>query len=66
MKDMLARKEMPTLLRARSDVSLYEGQEIIDWPALSMADGDVVDEPGHGRYQTRYFERDANRGRTAR
>ncbi len=33
---------------------------------VMRADGEIVGEPGHGRYQTRYVERDTNGGRTAR
>jgi hypothetical protein len=33
---------------------------------IMMADDEIVGEPGHGRYQTRQIERDANGGRTAR
>jgi dihydropyrimidinase len=63
----------PTLLRTRSDLSLYEGQEIVGWPVLTMirgkvmiADGEIVGEPGHGRYQTRHVERGVNGGRSPR
>ena len=59
----LARKVTPALLKSRSDFSLYEGQEIVGWPVLTMvrgtvlmADGEIVGEPGHGRYQTRFTE----------
>ena len=30
------------------------------------ADGEIVGEPGQGRYQTRYIERGTDGGRTAR
>jgi hypothetical protein len=31
-----------------------------------MADGEILSQPGHRRYQTRHIERDADRGRIAR
>jgi dihydropyrimidinase len=69
----LARKVTPALLKSRSDFSLYEGREIVGWPVLTMvrgtvmmSDGEIVGEPGHGRYQTRFTERDADSGRASR
>jgi dihydropyrimidinase len=69
----LARKVTPQLLKSRSDFSLYEGQEIVGWPVLTMvrgrvmmAGGEIVGEPGHGRYQPRFASTDTNDGRIAR
>jgi dihydropyrimidinase len=69
----LARKVTPALLRSRSDFSLYEGREIVGWPVLTMvrgtvmmADGEIVGEPGHGRYQTRFSDGDSQTARGAR
>ena len=57
----LARQVTPELLRSRADFSLYEGKEIVGWPVLTMvrgqvmmADGEIVGQPGNGRYQPRF------------
>jgi dihydropyrimidinase len=59
----LARKVTPALLRSRSDFSLYEGWEVVGWPVLTMVrgrvmmeDGEIVGEPGHGRYLPRFAD----------
>jgi dihydropyrimidinase len=57
----LAQKVTPALLKSRSDFSLYEGGEIVGWPVVTMvrgnvmmAGGEIVGEPGHGRYLPRF------------
>src|SRR5439155_931778 len=56
----LTRRVTPGMLRSRSDFSLYEGRELAGWPVLTMLrgqvvmrDGEVIAEPGFGRYVRR-------------
>jgi dihydropyrimidinase len=56
----LTRRVTAGMLRSRSDFSLYEGRELTGWPVLTMLrgevvmrDGEVIAEPGFGRYVPR-------------
>ena len=56
----LTRRVSPDLLRSRSDFSIYDGRELTGWPVLTMVrgrvlmeDGQVLGEPGFGRYLPR-------------
>jgi dihydropyrimidinase len=68
----LVRKVTPAMLKSRADFSLYEGREIVGWPVLTMVrgqvmmvDGEIVGDPGHGRYQPRHGPADTTARRSA-